>query len=132
MNEIKSVGWKTLCAKRSYQYGGIYESDIFLAFSFHISRCISSHFIAFIHLNCISRKKALRTLRRISRSVSGTLPKPYTYRIRPNYRTYPYKRTVKRFRSVQIIVSVRFVYFFINAYVVGTHLNCIDKSMQFK
>ena len=57
---------------------------------------------------------------------------PLDYRIRPNYRTYPYKRTVKRFRSLQIIVSVRFVYFFINAYVVGTHLNCIDLSMQFK
>ena len=25
-----------------------------------------------------------------------------------------------------------FVYFFTKAYVVGTHLNCIDKSMQFK
>ena len=25
-----------------------------------------------------------------------------------------------------------FVIFFIKAYVVGTHLNCIDKSMQFK
>ena len=25
-----------------------------------------------------------------------------------------------------------FVYFFIKAYVVGTHLNCIDLSMQFK
>ena len=25
-----------------------------------------------------------------------------------------------------------FLIFFINAYVVGTHLNCIDKSMQFK
>ena len=25
-----------------------------------------------------------------------------------------------------------FLIFFIKAYVVGTHLNCIDKSMQFK
>ena len=25
-----------------------------------------------------------------------------------------------------------FVYFFIKAYLVGTHLNCIDLSMQFK
>ena len=25
-----------------------------------------------------------------------------------------------------------FLYFFTKAYVVGTHLNCIDKSMQFK
>ena len=49
-----------------------------------------------------------------------------TYRIRPNYRTYSYKRTVKQFHSLQIIASVLFVYFFIKAYVVGTHLNCID------
>ena len=43
------------------------------------------------------------------------------YRIRPNYRTYPYKRTVERFRSLQITASVLFVYFFITSYVVGTH-----------
>ena len=49
-----------------------------------------------------------------------------TYRIRPNYRTYPYKRTVKQFRSLQITASVIFVYFFVKAYVVGTHWNCID------
>ena len=54
------------------------------------------------------------------------------YLIQPNYRTYSYKRTAKQFRSLQIIASVIFVYFFIKAYVVGTHLNCIDKSMQFK
>ena len=29
-------------------------------------------------------------------------------------------------------VYVIFLLFFIKAYVVGTHLNCIDKSMQFK
>ena len=54
------------------------------------------------------------------------------YRIRPNYRTYPYVHTVKQFRSLQITASVLFVYFFVKAYVVGTHLNCIDLSMQFK
>ena len=54
------------------------------------------------------------------------------YRIRSNYGTYPYKRTVKKFRSFQMAVSIPFVYFFIKAYVVGTHLNCIDLSMQFK
>ena len=32
----------------------------------------------------------------------------------------------------QIRGSVLFVYFFIMAYVVGTHLNCINLSMQFK
>ena len=53
------------------------------------------------------------------------------YRIRPNCCTYPYKRTVKQFRSLQITASVIFVYF-IKAYAVGTNLNCIDLSMQFK
>ena len=56
----------------------------------------------------------------------------YKYRILPKYHTYPYKRSVKQIRSLQIIESVLFVYFFINAYVVGTHLNCIDLLMQFK
>ena len=54
------------------------------------------------------------------------------YCIRPNYHTYPYKRTVEKFCSLQITTSVLFVYFFIKAYVVGTHLNCIELSMQFK
>ena len=31
-----------------------------------------------------------------------------------------------QFRSLQITASVLFVYFFMKAYVVGTHLNCID------
>ena len=54
------------------------------------------------------------------------------YRIRSNYHTYPYKRTVKQFRTLRITASVLFGYFFIKAYAVGTHLNCIDLSMQFK
>ena len=44
----------------------------------------------------------------------------------------PSKHAVKQFRSLQITASVLFVYLFTNAYVVGTHLNCIDVSMQFK
>ena len=56
----------------------------------------------------------------------------YINRIWPNYRTYPYKRTVKQFRSHQITGSVLFVYFLIKAYVMGTPLNCIYLSMQFK
>ena len=66
----------------------------------------------------------------------------YRHTIPSNYRTYPYKRTVKQFRSLPITASVLFVYFFIRAYVVGTHWkrayvvgthwNCIDKSMLFK
>ena len=55
----------------------------------------------------------------------------FSYRIQPDYRTYSYEHTVMRFRSLQITARVLFVYFFIKAYVVGTHLNCIDK-MQFK
>ena len=31
-----------------------------------------------------------------------------------------------------VCVCVCFLIFFIKAYVVGTHLNCIDKLMQFK
>ena len=58
--------------------------------------------------------------------------KYWLHRILPNYRTYPYKRTVKQFRSLQITVSVLFVYFFMKAYVMDSHLNCIDLSMQFK
>ena len=54
-----------------------------------------------------------------------------TYRIWSNYRIYPYKHTLMKFRSL-ITASVLFIYFFIKAYVVGSHLNCIDLSMQFK
>ena len=53
----------------------------------------------------------------------------YQYHIQPYYHTYPYKHTVKLFRSFQITASVLFVYFFIKAYFVGTHLNYIDLSM---
>ena len=64
--------------------------------------------------------------------IKTTVEKEQKYRIQPNYRTYPYKRTVKQFRSLQITARVLFVYFFVKAYVVGTHLNCIDLLMQFK
>ena len=47
----------------------------------------------------------------------------YIYCIRSNYRTYPNKRTLMKFRSLQITASVFFIYFFIKAYVVGSHLN---------
>ena len=53
------------------------------------------------------------------------------YHIRSNYRTYPYKRRVKKFCSLQITASALFLYFFIKAYVVGTHMNCINLLMQF-
>ena len=46
------------------------------------------------------------------------------YRIRSNYRTYPYKRTVKKFRSLQITASVIFLYFFLKAYVVCNSNEC--------
>ena len=53
-------------------------------------------------------------------------------RIQPNYQKYPCKRRFKQLLSLQITASVLFVYFFIKTYVVGTHLNCMDLSMQFK
>ena len=58
--------------------------------------------------------------------------KNYWYRIRPNYHTCKYKRRVEQFSSFQITANVLFVYRFIKAYAVGTHLNCIDLLMQFK
>ena len=51
------------------------------------------------------------------------------YLIQPIYPMCPYKRTVKQIHRLWITVSVLFVYFFIKAYVVGTHLNCIDLSL---
>ena len=53
-----------------------------------------------------------------------------SYRIRPNY---PYKPTIRQFRSFQITASVLFVYvfiMFIEAYVVGTHLTLRNKPIQ--
>ena len=46
--------------------------------------------------------------------------------------TYTPISAVKQSRSIQITARVLFVYYFIKAYAVGTHLNCIDLSMQFK
>ena len=44
------------------------------------------------------------------------------------------KKKKKRQRTYQIMLMRCFFFliFFIKAYVVGTHLNCIDKLMQFK
>ena len=81
--------------------------------------------------------------------VSG---KYFTYRIPPNYRTVclgfsnlqdtlicgqtcicllriHYKKDQKR---TYLMIMRFFLTFFTKAYVVGTHLNCIDLSMQFK
>ena len=60
------------------------------------------------------------------RSWTKCTKSPMHYRIRPNYRTYPNKRAVKQFRSLQITARVLFVYFTVKAYVMGAHLNCID------
>ena len=77
----------------------------------------------------------------------------FEYRIRPNYRTVRsgfskflktlicgkiciyllrihYKKDQKR--TYLMMTMPFFLIFFIKAYVVGTRLNCIDKSMQFK
>ena len=52
------------------------------------------------------------------------------YRIRSNYRTYPYKPHSRNSVVFRLQPVYFFLYFFIKAYVVGTHLNCIDLSMQ--
>ena len=44
----------------------------------------------------------------------------WDYRICPNYCTYPFKHTVKQFRSLQITANILFVYNFTKAYIVGT------------
>ena len=84
----------------------------------------------------------------------GTLGKnKLIYRVRPNNRTVRlgfskllgtlscvktcidllrvhYKKDQKRTFDDDYAIS--FLIFFMNAYIVGTHLNCIDLSMQFK
>ena len=68
------------------------------------------------------------------------------YCIRSNYRTYPYKRTVKQFRTLRITASVLFGYFFIgiccgypfelhplvDAIQMSTHNICFYKENQKK
>ena len=39
----------------------------------------------------------------------GSIEEAETYRIWPNYSTYPYKHTVKQVRSLQIIQQVYFL-----------------------
>ena len=43
-----------------------------------------------------------------------------------------YQRSTYQMMPMQCFCFFFFLIFFIKAYVVGTHLNCIDKSMQFK
>ena len=47
-----------------------------------------------------------------------------------NSRVYVMLSSNSQFRCLQITASIRFV--FIEAYVVGAHLNCSDLLMQFK
>ena len=58
------------------------------------------------------------------------------YHIRPIYRTYPYKRTVKKFCSLQITTSVLFSLLLYKGICCGysfeLHQLCINKLMQFK
>ena len=51
------------------------------------------------------------------------------YHILPNYRTYPYKHTIKQFLRLKIAVCN--IIYFIIAYVVGTHLNCLGNSNEY-
>ena len=49
----------------------------------------------------------------------------------PNYRSYPYNCTVKQFDILVVDYrSCTFISFFTKAYVVGTHLNCHDESIN--
>ena len=89
--------------------------------------------LMWIHsISCSVRKGPLCHLQsakaKISLCINNDQGLPFLsiYRIQPNYHTYPYKRTVKQFCSLQNAASVLFVYFFVKAYVVGTCLNCID------
>ena len=85
---------------------------------------------------------------------STTLTFALYYHIQPNYRTMRSgfskllgklvvkyvstytKGTLKKKRSVKVLSNdayvIFFLIFFIKAYVVGTHLNCIDKPMKVK
>ena len=57
----------------------------------------------------------------------------FEYHIRPNYSTCSYKCTVKQCCHLKDYNQCTFTYFFIKKkYFVGTHLNCLDKSRQFK
>ena len=95
---------------------------------YHSSRQLGylDEYVFLIHENMLIHTKALLIIYTFLWELLDT------YCIRPNYCTYSYKRTVKQFRSLQITASVLLVYFLIKAYVVGTHLNCIALSMQFK
>ena len=53
------------------------------------------------------------------------------YCIQSNYRTYPYKHTVKHFVVLRLQLCI-FTCFIIKAYFVDTHLNCPDESRKFK
>ena len=53
----------------------------------------------------------------------------FNYRILPNYHTCSYKRTVKQFSNLKDYNQCTFIYFFMKkTYVVGTHLNCLNKE----
>ena len=71
----------------------------------------------------------LSTAMMLSNNIFAKSTLRISYHIQPNYHTYPSKCTVKQFHILQITASVLFVYFFIKAYIVGTHLNCIDLLM---
>ena len=54
------------------------------------------------------------------------------YRIRPNYRTYPYMPTVKQFRSLQITAIALICLLLYKGICCQDDLNCIDLSMHLK
>ena len=85
-----------------------------------------------------SRKQSASTWIRDTIKAHWMLQYSFMCHIRHNFRTYPYTRTVKQIRRLPIAVhvilstSLYIICFFIIAYVVGTHLKCLDKSRKFK
>ena len=121
--------YHNLCFEQKYEkYQNFYLNFfllLFVKFSCNLNRCV------FVMVSTCGWRLTINVNGRVRRGLVCGF-RLFTYRIRPNYRTYPYKRTVKQFCCLQITASLFSRYFFIKAYVVGTHLNCIDLSMQFK
>ena len=103
----------------------------------YLSSCLTIREPLWVNLHHLPRKGGEVKEELIEKSRGGWRKSEWqhrktTFHIWPNYHTYPYKLTIKQFRSLQITVSVLSVYFFIKAYVVGTHLICIDLLMLIK
>ena len=102
---------------------------IFSAFSKKLNFFLSSFSY---HWSLLHQPSYLLWLRAATNIFYADVPRSNVYRFWLHYHTYPYRCTDQKFHNLQITASVQFVYFFINPYVMGTHLNYINLSMQFK